>query len=144
MDLLLKAYLAFEAEDGISRQRAQLMADDFVRDLLRSGTHAASWYDHPDGQERSIYLQGVDIGPYPEPAGMLTDTEQAAHYIGVSADYLARLRETGGGPRFIKLPPGRGETSRQVVYAKRDLDNWMDNLPRYDNSTQAAMAAKAG
>ena len=48
-------------------------------------------------------------------------TEQAAGYLGLSAEFLevARYRGDGSGPPFIKL-------QRLVRYRRADLDAWME------------------
>ena len=45
-------------------------------------------------------------------------TGGAAHYTGLSASTLTKLRLTGGGPRYIKL-------GKAVVYDPVDLDAWL-------------------
>lgn len=47
------------------------------------------------------------------------DTRQAATYLGISADYLFRLRSRGEGPRFARL-------GRRVLYRRFDLDRWVE------------------
>jgi hypothetical protein len=46
-------------------------------------------------------------------------THEAAEYIGLSRARLAKLRWSGGGPKFIRV-------GRTVLYRLADLDNWLD------------------
>ena len=50
------------------------------------------------------------------------NTKQAAHFCGMSEEYLeiARHRADGSGPEYIKLP-------RAVRYRRADLDRWMES-----------------
>lgn len=43
---------------------------------------------------------------------------EAADYIGVSANYLAKLAMNPGGPTFSKL-------GAVVIYSRDDLDAWV-------------------
>jgi predicted DNA-binding transcriptional regulator AlpA len=56
----------------------------------------------------------------PTPASEYLNTEQAATYLSLSAQYLeiARHKADGTSPPFIKLP-------RAVRYRRADLDAWM-------------------
>ena len=45
-------------------------------------------------------------------------TPEAAHYCGLSASLLNRLRMTGGGPCYCKI-------SSIVSYDPDDLDEWL-------------------
>lgn len=51
---------------------------------------------------------------------------QAAQALGLSRSTLARLRVTGGGPRYLKL-------GRKVAYLTTDLTDWLNSHRR--NST---------
>jgi predicted DNA-binding transcriptional regulator AlpA len=53
----------------------------------------------------------------------LLDTFQAAEVVCLSRSTLAKLRLTGGGPRFIRL-------GSKVVYDEADLTAWLDSQPR--------------
>lgn len=48
---------------------------------------------------------------------------EAAPYVQLTVNYLAKLRITGNGPRFIKM-------GRLVGYDVADLDAWLDSLKR--------------
>lgn len=48
------------------------------------------------------------------------NTEQAAHYIGVSSEYLKRARIRGDGPPFSKI-------GRRVVYLIKELDQFLND-----------------
>lgn len=48
----------------------------------------------------------------------LLKSEEAGQFLALSPGWLAKLRMTGGGPRFIKL-------GRRVRYARSDLDAWI-------------------
>jgi len=47
-------------------------------------------------------------------------TQDAAKYVGLSKSLLEKLRITGKGPRFYKLPGGAA-----VLYRMEDLDAWV-------------------
>lgn len=47
------------------------------------------------------------------------NTPQAAHYVGLSARHLERMRSRGGGPRFRRH-------GRFVFYHVEDLDAWSE------------------
>mgnify|MGYP001793361590 CR=1 FL=1 len=55
-------------------------------------------------------------------------TVLAAKYCGVSPSYLAKLRLTGKGPKFIRI--GR----KAVIYDPNDLDEWLDSLKFFSTS----------
>lgn len=58
---------------------------------------------------------------------MATDllrSEQAADYLGVPRNRLAKWRMTGVGPVYAKLGP------RIVVYTVADLDRWLEGSRR--------------
>ncbi len=48
------------------------------------------------------------------------DTNQAAQYLGCSASYLKKLRQTGGGPGYNRLFTRKG-----VRYRRHTLDQWV-------------------
>src|SRR5262249_25464619 len=52
----------------------------------------------------------------------LMTPKQAAEYLKLSTDTLARLRVSGRGPSYIKFGPGR---SSMVRYHKTDIDSWI-------------------
>ncbi len=54
----------------------------------------------------------------------------AATYSGVKKSTLDKLRCTGGGPRFTR----RGSS---VYYAIKDLDSWIESMPRFSNTSEA-------
>ena len=51
------------------------------------------------------------------------DTVEAGSYLGLSPSTLARMRVTGGGPRYSKA-------GRRVIYDLRDLDSWVEERKR--------------
>lgn len=51
------------------------------------------------------------------------DTSQAGSYLGLSPSTLARMRVTGGGPRYSKA-------GRRVIYDVDDLDSWVEERKR--------------
>jgi hypothetical protein len=55
-------------------------------------------------------------------------TRQAAAYVQLSPDTLAKMRVRGDGPVFSKA--GR----RVVLYAQDDLDNWLNERRRHSTS----------
>jgi hypothetical protein len=60
--------------------------------------------------------------------------EQAAQYLALSAQRLARLRLDGGGPVFTKA-------GRSILYLRADLDNWLRANRRISTSDQGVAAA---
>lgn len=61
------------------------------------------------------------------------NTEQAAHYLGLSPRTLEKLRLTGGGPSYLK--PGR-----RVIYERLELDRWIEATRRRSTSDQEKAA----
>jgi predicted DNA-binding transcriptional regulator AlpA len=80
----------------------------------------------PSASEREL-LSEVErvvracLSDYATPAVEFLSTQQAAHYLGLSIQYLeiARHHNDGSGPDYIKLP-------RAVRYRRADLDKWME------------------
>ena len=62
---------------------------------------------------------------------------EAAHYLGISASTLSKLRVFGGGPKFHKL-------GRRVVYDSSDLDDWFAARQRSSTSDSGAAAMSQG
>ncbi|SEB94154.1 helix-turn-helix transcriptional regulator [Bradyrhizobium erythrophlei] len=58
------------------------------------------------------------------------DTAEAAIYTGTTANYLEKLRCTGGGPVYIKRKGARGA----VRYDPDDLDAWLNAGKRKSTS----------
>lgn len=54
-------------------------------------------------------------------------TKDAADYVGVSPQYLEKLRCVGGGPEFVKF-------GRAVRYEKTALDRWIASNRRRSTS----------
>lgn len=50
--------------------------------------------------------------------GALMPPEEAARFLGFKEGWLAKLRMTGGGPKFVKL-------GRLVRYRRADLEAWI-------------------
>ncbi|MCB1509261.1 MAG: helix-turn-helix domain-containing protein [Hyphomicrobiaceae bacterium] len=59
----------------------------------------------------------------PDGDRLLTTTE-AADVLRLSNRTLERYRVTGGGPRYIKLGPGK---RARVVYRQADLETWLND-----------------
>jgi excisionase family DNA binding protein len=57
----------------------------------------------------------------------LLATPEAAHYVGLSASFLNKLRGAGGGPGYVKL-------GRRVLYPKAELDSWIEACRRKSTS----------
>ena len=62
-------------------------------------------------------------------ADLLRNTDQTSEYLGArglgySSASLKRLRSSGGGPAYIKLPGLRGK----VVYERSAIDSWLRSL----------------
>jgi excisionase family DNA binding protein len=54
---------------------------------------------------------------------------QAAETLGLSRSTLARLRISGGGPRYVKL-------GRKVLYLTEDMQAWLDSHRRWSTSQE--------
>ncbi len=57
----------------------------------------------------------------------LLNTGQAAELLGVSGQFLNKLRLTGGGPAFVKL-------GTRVSYDPADLAAWLEGQKRHSTS----------
>jgi predicted DNA-binding transcriptional regulator AlpA len=62
----------------------------------------------------------------------LLTPQQAAAALGVSTNYLAKLRVSGRGPAFERLTP------RVIRYSTADLDDWRQSRRRTSTSDQGA------
>jgi excisionase family DNA binding protein len=60
----------------------------------------------------------------------------AAHYLGLSASTLNKLRCTGAGPVYFKL-------GRAVRYAPQDLDDWL-TARRISSTSQTVLGRTGG
>lgn len=54
----------------------------------------------------------------------------AAAYLGLTENYIAKLRVTGTGPTYIKI---RG----RILYSPDDLDDWLNAHKRTSTSEAA-------
>ena len=61
---------------------------------------------------------------------------EAAEYLTLSVQRLAKLRLEGDGPRFIKI-------GRSVVYRRADLDSWLRSRTR-NSTSDCGPGAHAG
>ena len=52
---------------------------------------------------------------------------EAAHFLGLSQSWLAKLRLTGDGPPYMKM-------GRQVRYSQADLLRWAELSLRHSTS----------
>ena len=52
---------------------------------------------------------------------------EAAHFLGLSQSWLAKLRLTGDGPPYMKV-------GRQVRYSRADLMSWAEKTVRQNTS----------
>lgn len=66
----------------------------------------------------------------------LMSPEDAAKFLNLAASWLAKLRMTGGGPRYVKL-------SRRVFYRRCDLKSWVASRV-ISSTSQQTEAARAG
>ncbi|WP_256445009.1 AlpA family transcriptional regulator [Gluconobacter sp. P1C6_b] len=76
-------------------------------------------------------------------APILIDEKQAADRLGLSADYLYRLRINGPRRRSSKdtpLPPGPAflRIGRRVVYRPADLEKWLDDMAAASGCARAS------
>lgn len=56
-------------------------------------------------------------------ADRLLDTTQAAESLGLSARTLEGFRQSGRGPRYVKL-------GRRAMYTREDLTAWIEDRKR--------------
>jgi excisionase family DNA binding protein len=61
----------------------------------------------------------------------MLDSGQAAGYLHLARQTLAKLRCVGGSPPFYKV-------GRQVLYDRSDLDAWLNDRRRTSTSDVAA------
>ncbi|WP_214471093.1 helix-turn-helix domain-containing protein [Mesorhizobium sp. dw_380] len=54
---------------------------------------------------------------------MLLNSEQTASRIGKSKSWLEHSRQTGAGPRYLKI-------GHQVRYRPEDIDGWLEQQAR--------------
>ena len=66
----------------------------------------------------------------------LLTSEQAAKYLGFTDGWLAKLRMTGGGPKYVRL----GRTCR---YTCADLDAWIA-AHRVSSTSEESRAQREG
>jgi excisionase family DNA binding protein len=59
--------------------------------------------------------------------------QEAAAYVGLSKQTMAKLRVYGGGPPFLKL-------GRRVLYDPTDLDQWLASHRRASTSAVSEAA----
>ena len=52
---------------------------------------------------------------------------EAAHFLGLSQSWLAKLRLTGDGPQYMKV-------GRQIRYSRADLMSWAEKSLRQNTS----------
>lgn len=52
---------------------------------------------------------------------------EAAHFLGLSRSWLAKLRLTGDGPQYVKV-------GRQVRYRRTDLLRWVEKSLHHSTS----------
>ncbi|MDR3163958.1 MAG: helix-turn-helix domain-containing protein [Synergistaceae bacterium] len=69
----------------------------------------------------------------------LLSEKQAAQYLGISVAYLRRARREGApggrtaGPKFVRLESfgtRGGRNGGRILYATKDLDEWLASLER--------------
>ena len=60
---------------------------------------------------------------------------EAARYLTLSVQRLAKLRLEGGGPRFAKI-------GRSVLYRRTDLDLWLQLRTRTSTSDKGGNVAQ--
>lgn len=61
-------------------------------------------------------------------------TKDAANYLGCAEITLKQSRQTG---LLMSVPaPTYRKAGTKVIYLKEELDNWLNALPKYSNTTQ--------
>lgn len=60
----------------------------------------------------------------------LLSPEDAARYLDLSTNYLAKLRCWGGGPKFAKI-------NSRIRYPRDELDHWIAECLRASTSEDA-------
>ena len=58
--------------------------------------------------------------------------KQVADFLGIAQSTLAKMRLTGGGPRYSKIGP------RLVAYDPSDLTDWVNSRKRQSTSEQVS------
>jgi len=66
----------------------------------------------------------------------LLTSEQAAKYLGFTDGWLAKMRMTGGGPKYVRL-------GRKCRYTRADLDAWI-YAHRVSNTSEESQAQREG
>ena len=66
----------------------------------------------------------------------LLDPKAVAHIVGLAPATLAKRRVNGDGPPFIKL-------GARVLYPERELYEWIEAKPRFQNTSEATRRADA-
>ena len=72
-------------------------------------------------------FQATQIAAADSSGMALLDTQRAAHYVGLSASTMAKLRLSGDGPPYFKL-------GRRVMYARGDIEAWLASCRRKSTS----------
>jgi len=62
---------------------------------------------------------------------------EAAHFLGLSQSWLAKLRLSGDGPPYMKV-------GRQVRYSRADLLKWAEKSLRHSTSEPACGIRRNG
>ena len=98
---------------GIAERRAQLLQEEaqLWRDAARVLTASAN-------TESTLSLKAAPAPPETGVAPEILRTDEAATYLGVSPQTLAKWRLTGDGPVYIKL-------GRRVRYRRATLDEFV-------------------
>lgn len=63
----------------------------------------------------------------------LLDSATVAEIIGLAPTTLAKRRVSGDGPPFVKL-------GARVLYPARELQEWIEARPRFQNTAQMTVA----
>lgn len=63
------------------------------------------------------------------------DQDGAAAYLKISVSMLKQFRIQGGGPLFKPI-------GSRVIYRRKDLDSWLDELPSLHNTAERAQYLK--
>lgn len=88
------------------------------------------------GREPTTTGRRGDLAETPATKKQLVIARDAALYVGLAQQTLAKMRVTGGSPPYYKV-------GRQVLYDKADLEPWLSVRRRHSTSEIPTVAQMA-